>query len=176
MATNVFACCHRGRQVLGYRVLMIFWSRYFIPTLKESPADAEIASHRLLIRAGLVRKLGGGLYTYMPLGLRVMQKISRLCREEMERAGAIELSMPNIHPAEFWVDGPRWGPVREIMFRADSAGEGKRGPREPESAVRANRSLPWMAWRLAPAATWMNSWPWIRPSSASPQYIPVPRG
>jgi len=111
---------------------MIFWSRYFIPTLKESPADAEIASHRLLIRAGLVRKLGGGLYTYMPLGLRVMQKISRLCREEMERAGAIELSMPNIHPAEFWVDGPRWGPVREIMFRADSAGEGKRGPREPE--------------------------------------------
>jgi len=111
---------------------MTFWSRYFIPTLKESPADAEIASHRLLIRAGLVRKLGGGLYTYMPLGLRVMQKISRLCREEMERAGAIELSMPHIHPAEFWVDGPRWGPVREIMFRADSAGDGKRGPREPE--------------------------------------------
>jgi prolyl-tRNA synthetase len=111
---------------------MIFWSRYFIPTLKESPSDAEIASHKLLIRAGLVRKLGGGLYTYLPLGLRVMQKISRICREEMERAGAIELSMPHIHPAEFWADGPRWGPVREIMFRADSAGNGKRAPREPE--------------------------------------------
>ncbi len=111
---------------------MIFWSRYFIPTLKESPSDAEIASHKLLIRAGLVRKLGGGLYTYLPLGLRVMQKISRICREEMERSGAIELSMPHIHPAELWADGPRWGPVREIMFRADSAGEGKRGPREPE--------------------------------------------
>jgi prolyl-tRNA synthetase len=111
---------------------MVHWSRYFIPTLKESPADAEIASHRLLIRSGLVRKLGGGLYTYLPLGLRVMQKISRICREEMERSGAIELLMPHIHPAEFWVDGPRWGPVREIMFRADSAGEGKRGPREPE--------------------------------------------
>jgi len=111
---------------------MKFWSRYFIPTLKESPADAEIASHRLLIRAGLVRKLGGGLYTYLPLGLRVMQKVSRICREEMERSGAIELSMPHIHPAEFWAEGPRWGPVREIMFRADSAGEGKRGPREPE--------------------------------------------
>jgi prolyl-tRNA synthetase len=108
------------------------WSRYFIPTLKESPADAEIASHRLLIRAGLIRKLGGGLYTYLPLGLRVMQKLSRICREEMERAGAIELSMPHLHPAEFWSDGPRWGPVREIMYRADSAGEGKRGPREPE--------------------------------------------
>jgi prolyl-tRNA synthetase len=111
---------------------MIHWSRYFIPTLKESPSDAEIASHRLVIRAGLVRKLGGGLYTFLPLGVRVMQKISRICREEMERSGAIELSMPQIHPAEFWSDGPRWGPVREIMFRADSAGEGKRAPREPE--------------------------------------------
>jgi prolyl-tRNA synthetase len=111
---------------------MIFWSRYFIPTLKESPSDAEIASHKLLIRAGLVRKLGGGIYTYLPLGLRVLQKISRICREEMERSGAIELSMPQIHPAEFWADGPRWGPVREIMFRVDSAGEGKRGPKEPE--------------------------------------------
>jgi prolyl-tRNA synthetase len=111
---------------------MKFWSRYFIPTLKESPSDAEIASHKLLIRAGLVRKLGGGLYTYLPLGLRVMQKLSLICREEMERAGAIELSMPHLHPAEFWADGPRWGPVREIMFRADSAGDGKRGPREPE--------------------------------------------
>ena len=111
---------------------MKFWSRYFIPTLKESPADAEIASHKLLIRAGLVRRLGGGLYTYLPLGLRVMQKITRICREEMERSGAIELLMPHIHPAEFWADGPRWGPVREIMFRADSAGDGKRGPRDPE--------------------------------------------
>jgi prolyl-tRNA synthetase len=111
---------------------MIFWSRYFIPTLKESPSEAEIASHKLLIRAGLVRRLGGGLYTYLPLGLRVMQKISRICREEMERSGAIELSMPQIHPAELWANGPRWGPVREIMFRVDSAGDGKRGPREPE--------------------------------------------
>jgi prolyl-tRNA synthetase len=111
---------------------MKLWSRYFIPTLKESPSDAEIASHKLLIRAGLVRKLGGGLYTFLPLGLRVMQKVSRICREEMERSGSIELSMPQIHPAEFWADGPRWGPVREIMFRADSAGDGKRAPREPE--------------------------------------------
>ena len=111
---------------------MKFWSRYFIPTLKESPADAEIASHKLLIRAGLVRKLGGGLYTYLPLGLRVMQKLTRICREEMERSGAIELSMPHIHPAEFWAEGPRWGPVREIMFRADSAGAEKRAPKEPE--------------------------------------------
>lgn len=115
------------------------WSQTFIPTLKESPADAEIASHKLLVRAGLVRKLGGGLYTFMPAGLRVMQKISQICREEMERArpeheraGAIEVWMPHVHPAELWVDGPRWNAAREIMFRVDHAGAGKGRAKEPE--------------------------------------------
>ena len=111
---------------------MKFWSQYFIPTLKESPADAEIPSHKLLIRAGLVRKLGGGLYTFLPLGLRVMQKLTQICREEIERGGGIELQMPHVHPAENWQQGPRWAAAREIMFRVDSAGDGKRGPREPE--------------------------------------------
>ncbi len=111
---------------------MKLWSQYFIPTLKESPADAEIASHKLLVRAGLVRKLGGGLYTYLPFGLRVMQKLTQICREEMERAGAIELWMPHVHPAELWEHGPRWAAAREIMFRADSAGDGKRAGRDPE--------------------------------------------
>ncbi|MSU69393.1 MAG: proline--tRNA ligase [Opitutaceae bacterium] len=111
---------------------MKFWSQYFIPTLKESPADAEIASHKLLVRAGLVRKLGGGLYTYLPLGLRVIQKLTQICREEMERGGAIELAMPHVHPAELWEQGPRWAAAREIMFRADSAGTDRRGPKEPE--------------------------------------------
>ncbi len=111
---------------------MKLWTQYFIPTLKESPADAEIASHRLLIRAGLVRKLGGGLYTFLPLGLRVMQKLTQICREEMERAGGIELAMPYLHPAAVWEEGPRWPAVREVMFRADSAGDGQRGPKEPE--------------------------------------------
>ncbi|MDX2188048.1 MAG: proline--tRNA ligase [Opitutaceae bacterium] len=111
---------------------MKLWSQFFIPTLKESPADAEIASHKLLVRAGLVRKLGGGLYTYMPFGLRALQKISQICREELDNHGAIELWMPHVHPAEFWEQGPRWAAAREIMFRADSAGDGKRGPRDPE--------------------------------------------
>jgi len=111
---------------------MKLWSQFFIPTLKESPADAEIASHKLLVRAGLVRKLSGGLYTYMPLGQRVMQKITQICREEMDRAGAIELWMPHLHPAENWENGPRWSATREIMFRADTAGDGKRLPKEPE--------------------------------------------
>ncbi len=118
---------------------MKFWSQFFIPTLKESPSDAEIASHKLLVRAGLVRKLGGGLYTYMPLGLRVMHKLTAICREELERAqpahdraGAMELWMPHVHPVELWQQGPRWAAAREIMFRADSAGDGKRAPRDPE--------------------------------------------
>src|SRR3954467_888527 len=111
---------------------MKLWSQFFIPTLKESPADAEIASQKLLIRAGLVRKLGGGLYTYLPLGLKVMQKLTQICREELDRAGGIELWMPHVHPAELWQQGPRWAAAREIMFRADSAGDGKRSPRDPE--------------------------------------------
>jgi prolyl-tRNA synthetase len=108
------------------------WSQFFIPTLKESPADAEIASHKLLVRAGLVRKLGGGLYTFMPLGLRALQKISQICREELDRANAIELWMPHLHPVELWAQGPRWAAAREIMFRADSAGAGKGRSKEPE--------------------------------------------
>jgi prolyl-tRNA synthetase len=111
---------------------MKLWSQFFVPTLKESPADAEIASHKLLVRAGLVRKLGGGLYTYMPLGLRSLQKITQICREEMDTAGAIELWMPHVHPAELWEQGPRWAAAREIMFRADSAGHGKRSAKDPE--------------------------------------------
>jgi len=112
--------------------IMKLWSKYFIPTLKESPADAEIASHKLIIRSGLVRKVGGGLYAFLPLGTRVLGKIEQICREEMERAGGIELSMPHLHPASFWQEGPRWPAAREIMFRADSAGDGQRGPRDPE--------------------------------------------
>jgi prolyl-tRNA synthetase len=111
---------------------MKLWSQFFIPTLKESPSDAEIASHKLLVRAGLVRKLGGGLYTYMPLGLRTIQKITQICREELDTSGAIELWMPHVHPVELWQQGPRWAAAREIMFRADSAGDGKRAPRDPE--------------------------------------------
>jgi prolyl-tRNA synthetase len=114
---------------------MKLWSQTFIPTLKESPADAEIASHKLLLRAGLVRKLTGGVYTYLPLGLRTLQKIGQICREEMERAGAIEVLMPHLHPAETWQTGPRWNAVREVMYSVSSAGAGKRAPSEPEMVL-----------------------------------------
>ena len=83
-------------------------SRFFISTLKEAPADAEIISHQLMLRAGLVKRLAGGIYTWMPLGLRVLRKVENIVREEMDRAGAIELSMPAVQPAELWKESERW--------------------------------------------------------------------
>jgi prolyl-tRNA synthetase len=83
-------------------------SRFLISTLKEAPADAEVASHRLMTRAGMIRKLAGGIYTYMPMGLRVIRKVEAIIREEMNRSGAIELLMPVIQPAELWQESGRW--------------------------------------------------------------------
>ncbi len=83
-------------------------SKYTISTLKEIPADAEIVSHQLMLRAGLIRKLASGLYTWMPLGLRVLRKIENIVREEMDKSGAQELLMPIIQPAELWVESGRW--------------------------------------------------------------------
>ena len=83
-------------------------SRYFLATLKEAPSDAELVSHKLMVRAGLIRRLAGGIYTWMPLGLRVVRKVEAIVREEMNRAGAIELFMPAIQPAELWQESGRW--------------------------------------------------------------------
>lgn len=83
-------------------------SHYHINTLKEAPAEAEIRSHQLMTRAGMIRKVAGGIYTYMPLGLKVLRKIERIVREEMDRAGALELLMPVVQPAELWQETGRW--------------------------------------------------------------------
>jgi prolyl-tRNA synthetase len=83
-------------------------STFFLSTLKEAPAEAELTSHKLMMRAGLIRKLGTGLYTWMPLGLRVLRKVDAIVREEMNRAGAVELSMPAVQPAELWQESGRW--------------------------------------------------------------------
>ncbi len=83
-------------------------SRFPLQTLKETPADAEIASHRLMLRAGLIRKLAAGLYTWLPLGLRVLHKVENIVREEMDRAGALEVLMPAVQPAELWQESGRW--------------------------------------------------------------------
>ncbi len=83
-------------------------SQFFISTLKEAPSEAELASHRLMLRAGYIRKLASGLYTWMPLGLRVLRKVENVVREEMDRSGAIELLMPAVQPAELWRETGRW--------------------------------------------------------------------
>ena len=83
-------------------------SQFFISTLKEAPAEAELVSHRLMLRAGLIRKLGSGLYTWMPLGLRVLRKVEAIVREEMNAAGAVEVLMPAVQPAELWQESGRW--------------------------------------------------------------------
>ncbi|QDX82243.1 proline--tRNA ligase [Denitratisoma sp. DHT3] len=88
-------------------------SQFFIATLKEAPADAEVVSHKLMMRAGLIRRLAGGIYTWTPLGLRVLRKVERIVREEMNRAGALELLMPAVQPFELWEEsgrGPKYGP------------------------------------------------------------------
>ncbi|HTT10162.1 MAG TPA: proline--tRNA ligase [Burkholderiaceae bacterium] len=83
-------------------------SRFFVSTLKEAPADAEVISHQLMVRAGMIKKLAAGIYSYLPMGMRSIRKIERVVREEMNRAGAIELLMPVVQPAELWMESGRW--------------------------------------------------------------------
>ena len=93
------------------------WSDTLIPTLKETPAEAEIVSHKLLLRAGLIRKLTGGLYTFLPLGLRALRKVEQIVREEMNSAGAIELLMPALQPPEIWRQSGRYETARDVLFK-----------------------------------------------------------
>ena len=92
------------------------WSQTFIPTLKESPSEAEIISHKLLLRAGLVRKLTGGLYTFLPLGLRALKKVEAIVREEMDRAGALEVFMPALQPPAIWARSGRLETAKDVLF------------------------------------------------------------
>ena len=92
-------------------------SRYFLSTLKEAPAEAETISHRLMLRAGLIKRLAAGIYTWMPLGVRVLHKVETIVREEMNRAGAIELLMPVIQPAELWQESGRWAKYGPELLR-----------------------------------------------------------
>ena len=92
-------------------------SRFFISTLKEAPSDAEIVSHKLMMRAGMIKRLGSGIYTYMPVGLRTIRKVEAIVREEMNRAGAIELLMPLVQPAELWQETGRWDKMGDELMR-----------------------------------------------------------
>jgi prolyl-tRNA synthetase len=92
-------------------------SRFFISTLKEAPSDAEIVSHKLMMRAGMIKRLGSGIYTYMPMGLKVIRKVEAIVREEMNKAGAIELLMPLVQPAELWQETGRWDKMGPELMR-----------------------------------------------------------
>ena len=93
------------------------WTNYFLNTIREVPADADVVSQKLMIRAGMIRKVAAGIYTYLPLGLRSIQKLERIVREEMNRAGAVELSMPAIQPAELWMQSGRWQKYGKELLR-----------------------------------------------------------
>ncbi|MBC8017377.1 MAG: proline--tRNA ligase, partial [Verrucomicrobia bacterium] len=112
----------------------MLYSRYFIPTLKETPSDAEVISHQLMLRAGMIRKLAAGIYNYLPLGLRSIRKFENIVREEMNRADAIEMLMPSVQPAELWQESGRWQLYgKELLrFKDHKEGEFCMGPTHEE--------------------------------------------
>jgi prolyl-tRNA synthetase len=116
------------------------YSRVFIPTLKEAPADAEAVSHKLMVRGGFVRQLAAGLYIYLPLGQRVMDKINRIIREEMNAIGGQEVTMPVLHPAEVWQQTGRWDTIGDEMFRLKD-----RGGRDMCLAMTHEEVMTWLA-------------------------------
>ncbi len=98
-------------------------SQFFLATLKEAPQEAELPSHKLMLRGGLIRKLGSGLYSWLPLGMRVLHKVERIIREEMDRAGAMEIIMPPVQPAELWQETGRWDLYGPMMLRIKDRAE-----------------------------------------------------
>ncbi len=116
------------------------YSRLFVPTLKEAPAEAEAVSHKLMVRGGFVRQLAAGLYIYLPLGQRVMDKINRIIREEMNAIGGQEVTMPVLHPAEVWQQTGRWDTIGDEMFRLKD-----RGGRDMCLAMTHEEVMTWLA-------------------------------
>lgn len=116
------------------------YSKMFIPTLKEAPTDAEAVSHKLMARAGFVRQLAAGLYIYLPLGIRVMEKINRIIREEMNAIGGQEVTMPVLNPAEVWQQTGRWDAIGGEMFRLKD-----RGGRDMCLAMTHEETMTWLA-------------------------------
>src|SRR6266498_5561299 len=117
-------------------------SRYFLPILRETPKEAEVLSHRLMLRAGLIRQEAAGIYAWLPLGYRVLRKIEQIVREEQDRAGAIELLMPTIQPAELWRESGRYDDYGKEMLRIEDRHEREMlyGPTNEEMITEIFRS------------------------------------
>lgn len=133
-------------------------SRYFLPTLREDPAEAEVISHKLMLRAGMIRRLASGIYTFLPLGLRALRKVERIVREEMDRAGALELLLPLVQPAELWKETGRWDRFgKELLrFKDRKNHDFCLGPTHEEvitslvrGEVRSYRELPLILYQIA---------------------------
>ncbi len=133
------------------------WTQSLIQTLRDNPQDAEIDSHKLLVRAGLVKKIAGGLYAYLPLGMRTLKKVQQIVREEMDRAGAHEIVMPILQPAELWRQTGRWDTMGANMFKLRDRGEREAalGPTAEEevtylvkSVVESYRQLPLTVYQI----------------------------
>jgi hypothetical protein len=138
-------------------------SRFFISTLKEAPSDAEIVSHQLMMRAGMIKRLGSGIYTYMPMGLKVIRKVEAIVREEMNKAGAIELLMPLVQPAELWQETGRWDKMGPELLRVkdrhgrDCAQRDQILPPDSVEFLPHPDQVP----RRAPSALWLDARPRI---------------
>src|SRR5437762_3246371 len=117
-------------------------SKSLVPTLREDPADAEAISHKLMLRAGLVRQLAAGIYVWLPLGQRVLDRINAIIREEMNAIGGQEMTMPVLHPAEIWRDSGRWDAIGPEMFRLKD-----RNDREMCLAMTHEEVIAWLAAR-----------------------------
>src|SRR3974390_998270 len=126
-------------------------SQYFLPTLRENPSEAQIVSHRLMLRAGMIRQSSAGIYSWLPLGFRVLQKVEQIVREEQDRAGAQEVLMPTIQPAELWIESGRYDDYGKEMLRIKDRHEREMlyGPTNEEmiteifrSYVRSYKHLP----------------------------------
>ena len=126
-------------------------SRYFLPVLKEAPAEAEIVSHKLMLRAGMIQQLSAGIYNWLPLGLAVLQKVERIVREEMNAAGAIEILMPTIQPADLWRESGRYDAYGKEMLRIRDRHEREHALRADQRGER-HRHLPPARAELPPAA------------------------
>ena len=113
-------------------------SQYLLSTLKETPADAVVISHQLLLRAGMIRRLASGLYTWLPMGLRVLRKVETIVREEMNAAGALEVLMPAVQPAELWQESGRWEQYGPELLRLKDRSTSIRS--RPSSAMRSARA------------------------------------
>ena len=133
------------------------YTRMFLPTLKEDPAEAEVVSHKLMVRAGMIRKLASGVYSYLPLGLRALRKVENIIREEMNRAGAQEIFMPTVQPAEIWQESGRWDYYgKELLrFKDRHQHEFCLGPTHEEvvtdivrKVVRSYRDLPFNLYQI----------------------------